>query len=125
MAILVRGDVIALRYALLVEHLLPEVRLVVTLFDRTVAEQLVRVIPNCQGTSPANVAVPSIIGACLGPDVLAVERFRRAYLHLSHSTASRSLDYMTRPLSTFVAHPGSWTSGTSGRPRTANGRLID
>ncbi len=71
-AILVRGDVTALRYALLVEHLLPEVRLVVTLFDQTVAEQLVRVIPNCQVTSPANVAVPSIIGACVGPGVLAV-----------------------------------------------------
>ena len=71
-AILVRGDVIALRYALLVEHLLPKVRLVVTLFDRTVAEQLVRVVPNCQVTSPANVAVPSIIGACIGPDILAV-----------------------------------------------------
>jgi len=71
-AILVRGDVAALRYALLVEHLLPEVRLVVTLFDQTVAEQLVRVIPNCQVTSPANVAVPSIIGACVGPDILAV-----------------------------------------------------
>jgi voltage-gated potassium channel Kch len=71
-AILVRGDVTALRYALLVEHLLPEVHLVVTLFDRTVAEQLVRVVPNCQVTSPADVAVPSIIGACVGPDVLAV-----------------------------------------------------
>jgi len=71
-AVLVRGDVTALRYALLVEHLLPEVRLVVTLFDQTVAEQLVRVVPNCQVTSPANVAVPSIIGACVGPDVLAV-----------------------------------------------------
>jgi hypothetical protein len=71
-AILVRGDVTALRYALLVEHLLPEVRLVVTLFDQTVAEQLVRVVPTCQVTSPANVAVPSIIGACIGPGVLAV-----------------------------------------------------
>jgi len=71
-AILVRGDVTALRYALLVEHLLPEVPLVVTLFDQTVADQLVRVIPHCQVTSPANVAVPSIIGACVGPDVLAV-----------------------------------------------------
>src|SRR5450759_115992 len=71
-AILVRGDVIALRYALLVEHLLPEVRLGVPLFDRTFAEQLFRVVPNCQVTSPANVAVPSIIGACVGPDVLAV-----------------------------------------------------
>ena len=37
----------------------------------------------------------------------AVGRFRRAYLHLSHSIASRSLDYMIRPLSTFVAHQGS------------------
>src|ERR1035437_4975366 len=37
----------------------------------------------------------------------AVERFRRAYLHLSQSIASRSLDYMIRPLSTFVAHQGS------------------
>jgi len=71
-AILVRGDVTALRYALLVEHLLPGVRLVVTLFDRTVADQLVRVVPNCQVTSPASVAVPSIIGACVGADVLAV-----------------------------------------------------
>lgn len=71
-AVLIRGDVIALRYALLVEHLLPEVRLVVTLFGRSVSEQLVRVVPNCQVTSPANVAVPSIIGACVGLDVLAV-----------------------------------------------------
>src|ERR1019366_8092021 len=71
-AILVRGDVTALRYALLVEHLLPEVHLVLTLFDQTVSEQLVRVVPNCQVTSPADVAVPSIIGACVGPDVLAV-----------------------------------------------------
>lgn len=71
-AILVRGDVTSLRYALLVEHLLPEVRLVVTLFDQTVAEQLLRVVPHCQVTSPANVAVPSIIGACVGPEVLAV-----------------------------------------------------
>ena len=37
----------------------------------------------------------------------AVGRFRRAYLHLSHSIASRSLDYMIRPLSTFVAHQDS------------------
>src|SRR5664280_2866573 len=37
----------------------------------------------------------------------AVERFRRAYLHLSQSIALRSLDYMIRPLSTFVAHQGS------------------
>lgn len=73
-AVLIRGDVIALRYALLVEHLLPRVRLVVTLFDRTVSDQLVRVVPNCQITSPADISVPSILGACLGDEVLAIDQ---------------------------------------------------
>jgi hypothetical protein len=72
-AVLVRGDVIALRYALLAEHLRPGVRLVATLFDRTVSEQLLRTVPNCLITSPADISVPSIIGASLGGDVLAVD----------------------------------------------------
>src|SRR4051794_22346090 len=72
-AVLVRGDVIALRYALLVEHLVPNVRLIVTVFDRTVAGQLVNAVPNCVVTSPADIAVPSILGACLGGRVLAVD----------------------------------------------------
>ena len=77
-AIVVRGDVVALRYALLVEHLRPAIRLVVTVFDRTVAEQLVRAIPNCQVTSPADVAVPAIVAACLDADVLAIDVSDRA-----------------------------------------------
>jgi hypothetical protein len=71
--VLVRGDVIALRYALLVEHLRPAIRLVVTVFDRTVADQLVRTIPNCQVTSPAEIAVPTIVGACLDDRTLAID----------------------------------------------------
>ena len=42
-----RDDIAALRTALLVEYLRPGIRLVVTIFDRTVAEQLIRSIPNC------------------------------------------------------------------------------
>jgi hypothetical protein len=72
-AVLVRGDVIALRYALLTEHVRPQVRLVVTLFDRTVGDQLLRVVPNCLVTSPADVAVPSVIAGCLADDLLVVE----------------------------------------------------
>jgi TrkA-N domain len=72
-ALLVRGDVIALRYALLVEYLRPGIRLVVLLFDRTIADQLLTAVPNCQITSPADIAVPAIIGACLGDPVLAVD----------------------------------------------------
>lgn len=73
-AILVRGDVHALRLALLTEHLLPGVRLLVTIFDTTVAEQLQRAVPNSQVTSPATVAAPTIVAACLGSRDLAVQR---------------------------------------------------
>jgi hypothetical protein len=72
-AVLVRGDVLALRYALLVNHTRPGIRMVVTVFDRTVAEQLRAVAGNCLVTSPAAVAAPSIIGAILGEGILAVE----------------------------------------------------
>ena len=70
--VVVRGDVVALRYALLVEHLRPGVRLLATVFDRTLAYQLIRTVPNCTITSPADTAVPSIIGAVLADDTLAV-----------------------------------------------------
>ena len=70
-AILVRGDVIALRYALLAEHLRPEVRLVVTLFDRTVAEQRWRVVHAGRGSALVSVWVPLSCGAGVGPAVLA------------------------------------------------------
>jgi Trk K+ transport system NAD-binding subunit len=72
-AIIVRGDVVALRYALLVEHLRPSIRLVVTVFDRTVADQLVRAIPNCRVTSPADIAVPALTAACLDDTLLAID----------------------------------------------------
>ncbi|WP_405623792.1 NAD-binding protein [Streptomyces sp. NBC_00076] len=73
-AILLDDDVESLRYALAVEHIRPNVTLVVTIFDRTVAEQLVRVVPNCRVTSPADVAAPVLLAACLQPDLLAVTR---------------------------------------------------
>jgi voltage-gated potassium channel Kch len=64
-AVVVRGDIAALRYALLVEHIRPDVRLLATLFDRTIADQLRTVVPNCEVTSPADIAVPSLVAACL------------------------------------------------------------
>ncbi|MFG1687728.1 NAD-binding protein [Nonomuraea sp. NPDC049269] len=73
-AILLDDDVESLRYALAVEHIRPSVTLVVQIFDRTVAEQLVRVVPNCRVTSPADVAVPAFLAACVAPDLLAVTR---------------------------------------------------
>ncbi|MGP3983039.1 NAD-binding protein [Streptomyces sp. KR80] len=78
-AILLDDDVESLRYALAVEHICPGVTLVVTVFDRTVAEQLVRVVPNCQVTSPAEVAAPVLLAACLQPDLLAITPTRAGH----------------------------------------------
>ncbi|MFD9218570.1 NAD-binding protein [Streptomyces sp. NPDC060064] len=71
-AVLLDDDVESLRYALAVEHIRPNVKLVVTVFDRTVSEQLLRVLPNCQVTSPADVAAPVLLAACLQPDLLSL-----------------------------------------------------
>ncbi|GAA3148466.1 NAD-binding protein [Streptomyces rectiviolaceus] len=73
-AVLLDDDVESLRYALAVEHIRPHVKLVVTVFDRTVSEQLLRVLPNCQVTSPADVAAPVLLAACLQPDLLSLTR---------------------------------------------------
>ena len=70
-AILIRDDVSALRYAFAVAHLDQSVPLVVTIFDTTIAEQLCRFLPQASVISPALLAVPSLIGPCLGPAVLA------------------------------------------------------
>ncbi len=71
-AVVVRGDVAALRYALLAEHLQPSVPMVVTVFDRTIGDQLASVVPNCTVTSPADVAAPAVVAACILPAALAV-----------------------------------------------------
>lgn len=83
-AIVSRDDIVALRYALLAEHLKPGVRLVVTIFDRTVADEVSRTVPNCMVLSMTDAIVPSLLASCLAPrfavllpagdDVVAVRR---------------------------------------------------
>ncbi|MGH2989668.1 MAG: NAD-binding protein [Solirubrobacterales bacterium] len=62
-----RDDIEALRMALLVEHLRPGLRMIVTIFGRTVAAQLVRAIPDCRVISMADAAVPALVAACCDP----------------------------------------------------------
>jgi voltage-gated potassium channel Kch len=69
-----RDDVHALRSALLVEYVRPGVRLIVTVFDRTVAEQMRRAIPNCHVLSMADATVGAIVGPCLDRELVAVHR---------------------------------------------------
>lgn len=73
-AVLVHDDVVALRYALAAAHIAPGVPLVATVFDQTVSEQLVRLLPHCHVTSPAELAVPTLVAPCLEPGLLAVHR---------------------------------------------------
>ncbi|MEV0371213.1 NAD-binding protein [Streptomyces sp. NPDC050636] len=74
-AVLVGDDLAALRYALAVRHVSGTVRIVVTVFDRTVAQQLQSLLRRCVTVSPADLLAPTLAGLCVAPvdpDVLAV-----------------------------------------------------
>ncbi|WP_329281971.1 NAD-binding protein [Streptomyces sp. NBC_01451] len=73
-AVLLHDDVAALRYALAVAHLSPTTPLIVTVFDHTVAEELGRLLPQCDVTSPADLVAPALAGPCLDPALVAVQR---------------------------------------------------
>lgn len=77
MAVLLHDDVAALRYALAVAHVSPSVPLIATIFDRTVADGLTRLLPRCDVTSPAELVAPSLAGPCLDPSLVAVRRHGR------------------------------------------------
>ncbi|MBO9523195.1 MAG: NAD-binding protein [Nocardioidaceae bacterium] len=64
-AVLIRDDVSALRYALAVAHLDERLPMVVSIFDRTIAEQLRALLPQARVVSPAALAAPSLAAACL------------------------------------------------------------
>ncbi|RVU19963.1 portal protein [Streptomyces antnestii] len=72
-AVVSRDDIVALRYALLAEHLKPGIRLVVTLFDRTVADEVSRTVPNCTVLSMTDAIVPSLLAGCLAPSYAALQ----------------------------------------------------
>ncbi len=83
-SILVRDDVAALRYALALAHLDQSLPMVVTIFDRTIAGQLSKFLPQATVFSPATLAAPSLTGPCLEPDLLA------SYLHSDELVEVRS-----------------------------------
>lgn len=71
-AVLLHDDTEAIRYVLAVEHLRPGTRIYVALFDRTAGDQLRAVVPEVTIISPADAALPTLLGAVMGPDVVAV-----------------------------------------------------
>lgn len=104
-AVLTHNDVIALRYALSTAHLNNDIPMVVTIFDRTVSEQLNKLLPQCTVTSPADLSAPLLAGPCMSPETLSqhargdhVDTVRRrgAYLERTTTDAPRRSRWMVR-----------------------------
>jgi hypothetical protein len=67
-AVVTRDDALALRLTLLAAHVGPDVPLLTTLFDQTVAEQLRLAVPGVLVVSPSEIVAPMLAEACLaGP----------------------------------------------------------
>jgi len=72
--IVTRDDALALRLALLVAHKRPDVRLVVTIFDRTVAEQLRRAVIGCVVVSMADLVAGPLAASCVSVGARTLRR---------------------------------------------------
>jgi voltage-gated potassium channel Kch len=77
-----REDAFPLRMALLVRHHDEDVRLVVTIFDPSMARQVEEMIPHCQVTSVADIVAPTLAGPCLDADLVALRRTRDRFVGL-------------------------------------------
>jgi Trk K+ transport system NAD-binding subunit len=69
-----RDDRASLRLALVVEHLRPGVRLIVTIYNRDLGAELRRAVPNVRVMSMGDIVAPSLAAACLADDLLSVTR---------------------------------------------------
>jgi voltage-gated potassium channel Kch len=67
-----RDDRVSLRNALVVEHVRPGVRLIVTVYNRDLGAELRRAVPNVRVISMAEVVAPSLAAACLHEELLSV-----------------------------------------------------
>jgi Trk K+ transport system NAD-binding subunit len=64
-AVVTRDDALALRLTLLAARVAPDVPLLTTLFDQTVAEQLRLAVPGVLVVSPSELVAPRLAEACL------------------------------------------------------------
>jgi len=71
-AVVEREDAIVLRFALMVRGVSEDVPLLLTLFDSTMAEQVVEVVANTQVTSLADIVAPSLAGPSIDERFTAV-----------------------------------------------------
>jgi Trk K+ transport system NAD-binding subunit len=108
-AVLLHQDDMALRYALAAAHLAPEVPLVAAIFDATMSQELARLLPQCQVTSPADLAAPTLAAACLDPTAAAILPTTRGRGEVFH-------------IGTGQVRASTWTDSWAHRLRAARGR---
>jgi Trk K+ transport system NAD-binding subunit len=65
-------DAVALRVALMVRFADPDVPMLVTIFEPTIAREVRESIEHCVVTSMADIVAPSLAGPCLADDLVAV-----------------------------------------------------
>jgi Trk K+ transport system NAD-binding subunit len=82
-----RDDRAALRFALVVEHLLPGVRLIVTIYNRDLGAELRRAVPNVRVMSVADIVAPSLAAACLADDLLTTLHAPAGWLGIRQGTS--------------------------------------
>lgn len=95
-AVVSRDDIVALRYALLTEHLKPGIRLVVTLFDRTVADEVSRTVPNCSVLSITDTIVPSLLASCLDPRYAILQPTASGVVGVRRQDGPATVDHLSR-----------------------------
>ena len=83
--VVARDDAFVLRIALMVRHVDPDVPMLVTIFNPTMAGQIDRDIEHCEVTSMADIVAPSLAGPCLREDLVAVREDRDPPVGLSES----------------------------------------
>ncbi|NBE55318.1 NAD-binding protein [Streptomyces boluensis] len=127
-AIVSHDDMVALRYALLAEHLKPGVRLVVTIFDRTVAEEVARTVPNCTVLSMTDAILPSLLASCLAPGYAMLQPVGDELVGVRREGVATHVEYLSRRAlaGTPGPHPrspvGTWfrSLGTSAKALVAS-----
>jgi Trk K+ transport system NAD-binding subunit len=96
-----RDDRVSLRLALVVEHLQPGVRLIVTVYNRDLGVELRRAVPNVRVMSMADIVAPSLAAACLADGLLSVRRSGDKVLGISQGGGSP----VTAPLALHARRP--------------------
>lgn len=71
-AVVARDDAFALRMALIVRSVSEDVPMLLTIFDPTMAQQVVRDIPGIRVASLADIVAPSLAGPCIDERATAV-----------------------------------------------------